>query len=62
MDGIAGHVDWISRSCGCDKEIPHSVLPMKQLVLRDEWSRIMCPAQGHNALMLVRLEPAAPGS
>ena len=30
----------ISRSRGWDKEIPHSVLPMEQLVLSDKWARI----------------------
>ena len=33
---------WIglSRSRGRDKEIPHGVLPIEQLVLSDEWARI----------------------
>ena len=34
-----GHVDGISRSRGWDKEIPHRVLPMEQLVLSDKWVR-----------------------
>ena len=42
-------MDGISRSRGCDKEIPHGVLPMEQLVLSDKWVRNMkchcCP--GH---------------
>ena len=38
-------MDGISRSRGWDKEIPHGVLPMEQLVLSDKlarhfWSRI----------------------
>ena len=37
--GQAGHVDGISRSRGWDKEIPHDVLPMEQLVLSDKWAR-----------------------
>ena len=32
-------MDGISRSRGWDKEIPHGVLPMKQLVLSDKWAR-----------------------
>ena len=42
MDGISGSRGW-------DKEIPHGVLPMEQLVLSDKWVRIinlnesMCP-------------------
>ena len=33
-------MDGISRSRGWDKEIPHCVLPMEQLVLSDKWARI----------------------
>ena len=32
-------MDGISRSRGWDKEIPHCVLPMEQLVLSDKWAR-----------------------
>ena len=32
-------MDGISRSRGWDKEIPHCVLPMEQLVLSDTWAR-----------------------
>ena len=32
-------MDGISRSRGWDKEIPHGVLPMEQLVLGDKWAR-----------------------
>ena len=32
-------MDGISRSRGWDKEIPHVVLPMEQLVLSDKWAR-----------------------
>ena len=32
-------MDGISRSRGRDKEIPHGVLPMEQLVLSDKWTR-----------------------
>ena len=34
-------MDGISRSRGWDKEIPHSVLPMEQLVLSDKWARML---------------------
>ena len=33
-------MDGTSRSLGWDKEIPHGVLPMEQLVLSDKWARI----------------------
>ena len=33
-------MDRINRSRGWDKEIPHCVLPMEQLVLSDKWARI----------------------
>ena len=33
-------------SRGRDKEIPHGVLPMEQLVLSDRWARKMCFAIG----------------
>ena len=32
-------MDGISRSRGWDKEIPHGILPMEQLVLNDKWAR-----------------------
>ena len=32
-------MDGISRSRGWDKDIPHGVLPMEQLVLSDKWAR-----------------------
>ena len=32
-------MDGISRSRGWDKEIPHCVLLMEQLVLSDKWAR-----------------------
>ena len=32
-------MDGINRSRGWDKEIPHCVLPMEQLVLSDKWAR-----------------------
>ena len=32
-------MDGISRSRGWDKEIPHGVLPMEQLVLSGKWAR-----------------------
>ena len=32
-------MDGISRSRGRDKEIPHGVLPMEQLVLSNKWAR-----------------------
>ena len=37
-------MDGISRSRGWDKEIPHCVLPMEQLVLSDKWARILSPS------------------
>ena len=36
-------MDGINRSCGWDKEIPHCVLPMEQLVLSDKWARKIFP-------------------
>ena len=33
----------ISRSRGWDKEIPHGVLPIEQLVLSDKWARKSYP-------------------
>ena len=36
-------MDGISRSRGWDKEIPHGVLPMEQLVLSDKWARKIHP-------------------
>ena len=36
-------MDGISRSRGWDKEIPHCVLLMEQLVLSDKWARISDP-------------------
>ena len=33
-------MDGLSRSRGWDKEIPHSILPIEQLVLSDKWARI----------------------
>ena len=41
-----GHPDLVcekSRSRGWDKEIPHSVLPMEQLVLSEKWLRKCLP-------------------
>ena len=37
-------MDGISRSRGWDKEIPHGVLPMEQLVLSDKWARNIYPS------------------
>ena len=39
-------MDGISRSRGWDKEIPHGVLPMEQLVLSDKWARKKFPTRG----------------
>ena len=39
-------MDGISRSRGWDKEIPHGVLPMEQLVLSDKCARI-CHEMSH---------------
>ena len=43
-------MDEISRSRGCDKEIPHGVLPMEQLVLSDKWARNIY----HTTALIVR--------
>ena len=40
-------MDGISRSRGWDKEIPHGISPMEQLVLSDKWARIPCPTTIH---------------
>ena len=51
-------MDGISRSRGWDKEIPHGVLPMEQLVLSDKWARIFyLSSEG----FLVRLIPIRVG-
>ena len=41
-------MDGISRSRGRDKEIPHGVLPIEQLVLSDKWARKSFPVQLQN--------------
>ena len=46
--GYACHVDGISRSRGWDKEIPHGVLPMEQLVLSVKWVRKPIPIRFSN--------------
>ena len=38
-------MDRLSRSRGWDKEIPHGVLPMKQLVLSVKWVRKPLPSK-----------------
>ena len=43
-------MDGISRSRGWDKEIPHCVLPMEQLVLSDKWARMMYNAMHHSQM------------
>ena len=64
MDGISRSCGWISRSRGWDKEIPHCVLPMEQLVLSDKWARntcvVSCSRTQHSSP--VRLELATPRS
>ena len=42
-------MDGISRSRGWDKEIPHIILPMEELVLSDKWARNPYPAIGEAA-------------
>ena len=44
-------MDGISRSRGWDKEIPHGVLPMEQLVLSDKWARIYDPSKMNTELL-----------
>ena len=57
-------MDGIGRSRGWDKEIQHSILPMEQLVLSDNWARkqaatllyqlpVMYPASMHIDLIIV---------
>ena len=43
-------MDGISRSRGWDKEIPHGVLPMEQLVLSDKWARKAGDVDGINRI------------
>ena len=44
----------ISRSRGWDKEIPHSVLLMEQLVLSDKWARIFYPSS--EGFLMIRIQ------
>ena len=44
----------ISRSRGWDKEIPHGVLPMEQLVLSDKWARIFYPSSEGFLMILIQ--------
>ena len=46
-------MDGISRSRGWDKEIPHGVLPMEQLVLSDKWARIYDSSLGTSTIPLL---------
>ena len=46
-------MDGISRSRGWDKEIPHGVLPMEQLVLSDKWARIFYPSSEGFLMMYI---------
>ena len=50
-------MDGISRSRGWDKEIPHYVLPMEQLVLSDKWVRITLSALVASCVVGYSLEP-----
>ena len=43
-------MDGISRSRGWDKEIPHGVFPMEQLVLSDKWARIFYLTYSYQAV------------
>ena len=45
-------MDGISRSRGWDKEIPHGVLPMEQLVLSDKWARNCVSYRVHTAIQV----------
>ena len=47
-------MDEISRSHGWDKEIPHGVLPMEQLVLSDKWARILSSDLIFSCTMMIR--------
>ena len=38
------------RSRGCDKEIPHCVLPIEHLVLSDQWVRLPSANQDKTSL------------
>ena len=46
-------MDGISRSRGWDKEIPHGVLPMEQLVLSDKWAKNFCLELGKKKLFSI---------
>ena len=54
-------MDGISRSRGWDKEIPHDVLPMEQLVLSDKWARtsrsMICGERRSNSKLIPRALP-----
>ena len=55
-------MDGISRSGGRDKEIPHGVLPMEQLVLSDKWARkfylkILCKKISHSSILCENFSP-----
>ena len=47
-------MDGISRSRGWDKEIPHCVLHMEQLVLGDKWARIFYPSP--ECFLMIRIQ------
>ena len=49
-------MDGINRSRGWDKEIPHGVLPMEQLVLSDKWARIHCMGYFYSARIVYLAE------
>ena len=57
-------MDAISRSRGWDNEIPHSILPLEQLVLSDKWARkfYLTPvsARGKDKKKKKYRKPAAP--
>ena len=50
-------MDGISRSRGRDNEIPHSALPMEQLVLDEKWVRKCFPMM--NARFLAFLDSSS---
>ena len=45
-------MDGISRSRGLEREIPHCVLPMEQLVMSDKWARKIFLSYPHTDTIL----------
>ena len=53
-------MDGISRSREWDKEIPHGVLPMEQLVLSDKWARKFYPIS--ECFLIIRIQSVILGN